>query len=291
MTKYQDIQQDYCYGPDMPYYHIVMSHCSILSLPDWMKNPEFGSVTSLTTCLSLSYRPWDSVTHFHFENKWMNKCMNMVLNMGSDFSVAFLITCNYTIFQKQLILIFVQCTYTVMAAELIQILNFVCSILLYSRILYQCTTPMHWDRAEWQSFQFLTALFVSSLNTIILTVILISTRVAYLVRMPYYTVCFIRKKKSVQQICLRNLQTFFDKKFSFTGKNLFLKTGIVHNVLQKTQTRYTLAWAPLRLKCSWDLVCFKSYIDIHKKQRSVMFFSKCGGLLRLNTIRTVPDSA
>ena len=72
----------------------------------------------------------------------------MVLNMGSDFSVAFLITCNYTIFQKQLILIFVQCTYTVMAAELIQILNFVCSILLYSRILYQCTTPMHWDRAD-----------------------------------------------------------------------------------------------------------------------------------------------
>ena len=82
----------------MPYYHIVMSHCSILSLPDWMKNPEFGSVTSLTTCLSLSYRPWDSVTPFHFENKWMNKCMNMVLNMGSDFSVAFLITCNYTMY-------------------------------------------------------------------------------------------------------------------------------------------------------------------------------------------------
>ena len=172
-----------------------------------------------------------------------------------------------------------------MAAELIQILNFVCSILLYSRILYQCTTPMHWDRAD------CFVRIISEHNNTYSTVILISTRVAYLVRMPYYTVCFIRKKNSVQQICLRNLQTFFDKKFSFTGKNLFLKTGIVHNVLQKTQTRYTLAWAPLRLKCSWDLVCFKSYIDIHKKQRSVMFFSKCGGLLRLNTIRTVPDSA
>ena len=208
----------------------------------------------------------------------------MVLNMGSDFSVAFQITCNYTIFQKQLILIFVQCTYILswqrnLFKFLILFVPFYCTVEYCTSVLLPCTGTA------------LTALFVSSLNTIILTVILISTRVAYLVRMPYYTVCFIRKKKSVQQICLRNLQTFFDKKFSFTGKNLCLKTGIVHNVLQKTQTRYTLAWAPLRLKCSWDLVCFKSYIDIHKKQRSVMFFSKCGGLLRLNTIRTVPDSA